>query len=251
MDTIRVLFVGETYTGVHTYVRGSDYVTLPDYSDVKGAGFCDALNRGGDIRAELMPSQEVLERFPLSMEALSAYDVVVISDVGSNTFLKNPKADGRRFPNRLELLRRFVEEGGGLMMCGGYFGFSGVHNTARYGMTPLAAALPVEISNYDDRIECPEGACPRVLMPEHPVFDGVLGAWPAFCGYNRVAAKQDSQVLADVCGDPFIVTAPYGEGRTLAFTSDCTPDWATQAFLDWDGSGRFFQNAVRWLAGRL
>lgn len=112
MDTIRVLFVGETYTGVHTYVRGSDYVTLPDYSDVKGAGFCDALNRGGDIRAELMPSQEVLERFPLSMEALSAYDVVVISDVGSNTFLKNPKADGRRFPNRLELLRRFVEEGG-------------------------------------------------------------------------------------------------------------------------------------------
>lgn len=118
-------------------------------------------------------------------------------------------------------------------------------------MTPLAAALPVEISNYDDRIECPEGACPRVLMPEHPVFDGVLGAWPAFCGYNRVAAKQDSQVLADVYGDPFIVTAPYGEGRTLAFTSDCTPDWATQAFLDWDGSGRFFQNAVRWLAGRL
>lgn len=79
----------------------------------------------------------------------------------------------------------------------------------------------------------------------------VLGAWPAFCGYNRVAAKQDSQVLADVYGDPFIVTAPYGEGRTLAFTSDCTPDWATQAFLDWDGSGRFFQNAVRWLAGRL
>ncbi|NLO85787.1 MAG: cytoplasmic protein [Clostridiales bacterium] len=247
MYTPKVLFVGETYTAMFTYIRGCDYVTLPNSSRVKGEGFCDMLS-GRGIDAQLMSTDAIAEDFPVTMEALQAYDAVVLSDVGSNTMLKKP-ASGYAV-NRLELLREYVELGGGLLMCGGYFSFSGIGNVARYGMTPLAAVLPVDILNYDDRVECPQGIKPVITQSEHSVFEGVGEVWPAFCGYNKVGPRADAMTLATISGDPFITAAHYGKGRSMAFTSDCTPNWATEEFLAWEGNGQFFRNAILWLTGR-
>lgn len=240
-----VLFLGETYTGSFTYIRGADHVTLPVYSDAKGYGFCEMLKNQG-IRAVHMMTHDVPEHFPVRAEELEGYDAVILSDVGSNTMFKNPSAGIRA--NRLELLRQYVVNGGGLLMCGGYFSFSGIGNTARYGMTPLAEALPVEMLNYDDRMECPEGICPSVLMPEHPVLTGIrIEKWPALCGYNKVLPKKDSKVVAAFGENPFLVSMEYGKGRTFAFTSDCTPNWATEEFLNWEYYPVLFKNIIQWL----
>ena len=39
-------------------------------------------------------------------------------------------------------------------------------------MTPLAEILPVEMLNYDDRMEHPEGIVPTVVKADHPVLSG-------------------------------------------------------------------------------
>jgi uncharacterized membrane protein len=56
-------------------------------------------------------------------------------------------------------------------------------------------------------------------------------------------------VLAHVDGHPLVVVGEAGEGRTLAFMTDIGPHWAPPAFLEWDGYARFWDQAVRWLAG--
>lgn len=248
MRTIKVLFLGESYTASHTYFRGSDYVTLPVYANT-GQAFADML-RGQGFDVDQLCSHEVAAGFPRSAQALAAYDVVVLSDVGSNTMLTNPKTeDGSRLPNKLELLRDYVKNGGGLLMCGGYFSFSGVNNTARYGMTPLAEVLPVEVLNWDDRMEQPQGIVPEITQPDHSVLAGVDNtAWPHFCGYNKVQEKPGAQVLARFGDDPFLACMDCGHGRSFAFTSDCEPDWASRDFLDWEGYPRLFTNIVSWLA---
>lgn len=248
MKALKVLFLGESYTALHTYIRGADYVTLPEYANT-GAAFADMLRTQG-MEVKQLASHEVIAAFPASAQALAEYDVVIISDIGSNTLLTNPPAPSKaRLPNRLELLRAFVENGGGLLMCGGYFSFSGVNNTARYGMTPLAVALPVEILNYDDRMECPQGVSANIRIPEHEILRGVdHAAWPYFCGYNKVTAKPGAKEIASFNSDPFLVCTEYGKGRSFAFTSDCEPNWATREFLEWEGYPRLFGNIIRWLS---
>jgi hypothetical protein len=146
-----------------------------------------------------------------------------------------------------DIYRAFVENGGGLLMVGGYFSFQGIDAKANYRATPLADALPVEMQVGDDRVETPEDPTPRVVA-RHPVVDGLPEEWPALLGYQRFGARGD--VLATVNGDPLLVVGEAGEGRTLAYASDIGPHWAPPAFLAWDGFARLWNQAVRWLAGR-
>lgn len=247
MKTPSILFLGETYTASHTYIRGADYVTLPEYGDT-GVYFAEMLRAQG-FSVTHIPTHDVVQKCPLSVQDFAAFDAVILSDVGSNTMLTNPKiTNGERLPNRLSSLRMYVENGGGLLMCGGYFSFSGVGNTARYGMTPLADALPVEILDYDDRVECPQGVIPEILQKKHPVFSGIdSDAWPYFCGYNKVRIRQQAQELARFENSPFLACMQYGKGRSFAFTTDCAPNWATDVFLSWEGYPRLFANILHWL----
>ena len=47
---------------------------------------------------------------------------------------------------------------------------------------------------------------------------------------------------------PLLVTWSYGKGRSAAFASDCSPHWA-EYFQPWEYYGKFWVQAVRWLAG--
>lgn len=247
MVTLKVLFLGESYVATHTYLRGANYVTLPEYANT-GTAFANML-RGQGFEVTHLASHEVPGLCPVTRAGFAAYDVVILSDVASDTMLTQPPVTGGPRVNRLEELRGYVQEGGGLMMCGGYFGFSGVGNTARYGMTPLASALPVEISNYDDRMECPQGMVPVVRDPKAELFCGLpAGEWPHFNGYNKTVQKPGAAEFARFGQDPFLVGMDYGKGRSFAFTSDCEPNWASQEFLDWDGYPVLFGNIIRWIA---
>lgn len=244
MGMLKILFMGESYTAMHTYFRGANYVSLPEYANT-GVAFADML-RGQGFLVTHLPTHEVPMKCPTDRKGFAEYDLVILSDVASDTMLTPPASkNGERYPNRLDELRAYVYEGGGLLMCGGYFSFSGVGNTARYGMTPLAEALPVEVSNYDDRMECPQGITPVITAPDSPLFDGIpAGEWPFFNGYNKTVLKPQSTEFARFGPDPFLAGMRYGSGYSLAFTSDCEPNWATKEFLDWAGYPRLFANIV-------
>ena len=64
---------------------------------------------------------------------------IIFSDIGSNTVLLHPKVwiDGEVFPNRLDLVKEYVELGGAFMMVGGYLSFQGINGSARFRGTSI------------------------------------------------------------------------------------------------------------------
>jgi len=68
---------------------------------------------------------------------------------------------------------------------------------------------------------------------------------PSLLGYVQTRAKPSSQVvLASEDGDPVLVWWRYGQGVSVAFTSDIESRWAA-AWLRWPGFGRFWSQLVR------
>ena len=243
-----VLVVGESWFTHSVHQKGFDSFFTSEY--VEGAQvFLDALRDRGHT-VTYVPAHEIATRVPDTAEGLDAYDVVVISDVGANSFQLTPQvfAHSVPTPDRTELLRGYVERGGGLLMVGGYLTFTGIDAKARWGRTPLAAALPVALHDRDDRVELPAGAAPTVLA-RHPVVDGLDATWPQLLGLNEVAVRDGADLLVECAGHPLLAVGGYGAGRSAAFTSDLAPHWAPPAFLDWEGYPELWDRLVRWLAG--
>lgn len=241
-----ILLAGEQVTSVSTFAKGFDFYTTGSYVEDGGALF-EALSQGNKVT--WMKTNAVPAQFPETMEALRAFDVVILSDVGSNSLLFHPEmlAKSIRHPNRLKLLRDYVAEGGGLVMVGGWMSFAGVDGRARYHGTPLEEALPVISKPFDDRCERPEGVAATVADASHPVLAGLPGDWPYFLGYNQVTPRPAASVLVKVDADPLLAVWQFGRGRSAAFTSDAAPHWGPPEFLNWSGYGPLWRNLVNWL----
>ncbi|MFF0159773.1 glutamine amidotransferase [Streptomyces sp. NPDC005263] len=242
-----VLVVGESWFTQSVHQKGFDSFFSSEY--VEGAQvFLDAL-RGRGHTVTYVPSHEIPSRLPTTAEGLEPYDVVVISDVGANSFQLTPETFTHSVPSpdRTELLRAHVERGGGLLMVGGYLTFTGIDAKARWGRTPLAAALPVSLHDRDDRVELPAGAAPHVVA-RHAVVDGLDGTWPDLLGLNEVTLRDGSELLVECAGHPLLAVGGYGAGRSAAFTSDLAPHWAPPGFLEWKGYAELWDRLVRWLA---
>jgi Mg-chelatase subunit ChlD len=71
-------------------------------------------------------------------------------------------------------------------------------------------------------------------------------AFPILQGYVRTSPKGPAQVLLETDhGDPLVAAWHYGEGRTIAFTSDGSGQWSGQ-WLNWPPFQGFLGNLVRW-----
>ena len=246
-DMARVLLVGESWMTHTTHVKGFDSFSTSEY-----AVGCDdwiGVLTGAGHQVDHLASHLAPTEFPRTPSAFSAWDVVVLSDIGTNS-LAMPQVvwHGGAAPNPLDALEEWVLAGGGLAMCGGYLSFAGFEAKARFAGTAVERALPVLISSTDDRVENPTDGTPVGTGTEHPVLAGVPTEWPRVSGYNRVIAKPGAQVLVTVGADPFVVTGSHGLGRSLAFATDIGPHWAPPDFLASSAYRTFWPAAARWLA---
>ncbi len=251
MANIRVLIAGESWTTHSIHQKGFDSFTTTEY--VEGVGPLRAALEGGGFDVDYQPAHVAAREFPATGKALSAYKCVILSDIGANTLLLHPDtfARSKPLPNRLRAVRDYVKRGGGLVMVGGYLSFQGIEGKARYHGTPIEEALPVEIEARDDRVEAPQGVKPRVLDKGHAIVARTKGDWPALLGYNRFKAKPDATVVALVGDDPLLVAGTFGEGRAVAFASDCGPHWAPPSFVAWAGYATLWRGIVAWAAAEL
>ena len=243
-----VLIVGESWVSQAHHVKGWDFFSSATYH----TGHQDlqaALEADGHTVTH-MPSHAAAASFPLELDALRAFDVLVLSDVGANTLLLHPDTwlHGKTTPNRLRLIARYVEEGGGLLMAGGYFSFQGIHGAARFHRTPVEAALPVTMLPVDDRVEEPEGFEVRLDAPDHPLVADLPTPWPPLLGLNEVTPRPGATVIASAGGYPLLVVGRHGAGRSAAWTSDIGPHWCSPAFVAWEGYARLWTRLVRHLA---
>ncbi len=245
----RILFIGESWM-VHTQeTKGFDVFTY-DYYEENVDYIRAAVTAKGDAEFVHIPSHRLELDFPQSLEELSRYDVVMVSDCGANTFNLPMSTFLRlqRSVNKLELIREYVAAGGAFVMIGGYLTFQGIQARGAWKNTPVEEILPVELLPGDDRMERCQGVVPTMRMKDHPVLAGLADReWPAILGYNKLLPKPQAQVIATVGEDPFVALMDYGKGRTCAFATDCAPHWAPIEFCTWDGYSLFWGNLIRWL----
>ncbi|PKA43676.1 cytoplasmic protein [Rhizobium sullae] len=251
--TKKVLLVGESWVSSATHYKGFDQFGSVTFH--LGAEPLVKALEGSEFELTYMPAHEAVEKFPFEMAGLDAYDAIILSDIGANSLLLPPAVwlHSKTVPNRLKLIKAWVEKGGGLLMVGGYFSFQGIDGKARWRRTPVEDVLPVTCLAYDDRVEMPEGSTAVVLKPEHPVMAGLDGEWPLLLGVNEVELRDrpDVDVLARLPEDqgshPLLVIGSHGKGRTAAWTSDIGPHWLSPAFCEWKGYGRLWINLLAWM----
>jgi uncharacterized membrane protein len=247
-EKMRVLLVGETWFVLKMHIKGFDMVPLGGYEDFS-VWFRDAMDTFEDIDLVHMPNHIALTAFPSKVEDLKQFDVIIFSDCGKNTISLYPEMFTVPMgPNRLDVVKAYVESGGAFIMCGGWNSFQGIRTIPGYHDTVIEEILPVEIQVCDDRVELPQGKKPEIIKKDHPIFSDLPKEWPLFLGYNRILKKDKGNILATIQDDPFIAVGDFGKGKTMAFSSDLVKHWGN-AFIEWEGYGQFWRNVFRWMSG--
>ena len=88
MANIRVLLAGESWISAGTHIKGFDQFFTADYA-IGIATLKQALT-GSDVELNHLPGHLVPSEFPSTVEAISQYNVVVMSDIGANSLLVHP-----------------------------------------------------------------------------------------------------------------------------------------------------------------
>ena len=246
-----VLYVGDDKLQSTHFLAGAESVQLfnrrlPDFEPLLGA-----LEAQDGVSIEHLAAHETVDAFPETVEALSAYDALVVSDLSLDTLLPHFRPEEFPGANRPQVIADYVRAGGGLVYCGGWMSFQGYHGIGNWAESPVAERLPVEVRNvFDDRVERPEGVGLGSIDRDHPVTEGL--AWdtfPALYGYNRVGGvREDARELATVDGDPLLAVRDVEQGRALAYTSDPGPKWGLE-LAEWTDYGTFWRRALEWVSG--
>jgi len=245
-----VLYIGDYKLHANQFYVGADtfqqfYGKVRDYEDL-----LEALEEMSEVEPEFLDGPDTMTDFPRSVGELQAYDALIISDLSRGTLEPHFFDDAIPGPNMLRIIKQYVENGGGLLYAGGWMTYQGYHGVGNWQGTPVEDVLPVEIQPvYDDRVERPEGAEPTVLDAEHPVTSGLdESGLPTVYGYNEVErVSPDSDSLATVDNNPLLAAGEFGDGRTVAYTSDPCIKWGLE-MVEWDGYESFWQNTLKWIA---
>jgi len=158
--------------------------------------------------------------------------LVVLSDIPA-TALK---------PAQQYALKRFVEEGGGLIVFGGFYGFG--HGGMAGSL--LESILPVKVDNVFDR--------KWISAEGEPVKDVWFGMIPGFrslgnCAWIHEVSLKDGAKVEMKAGDrPMVVTGSHGKGRVVVVLGTVmgtpkTPFWQSPAWQ------QELNRLTRWAAG--
>ena len=249
-EKLSILFVGESCFATTTEYKGIDHFSETNYGEAFGI-MREIFEKLGHSVTHI-PCHLVARQFPRTLEELKKFDVVMFSDIGSNTFLLLPEVvrAGKRAVNLLSLTKQYVAEGGGFCMIGGYMTFQGMNAKGKWKDTPIEDIMPINFLPHDDRMEIPEGADLCCTPGSHPVVEGMPGEWPYILGYNKSVLKADAQAHVVFRGDPILATCAYEKGRVVAWASDCGPHWAPAAINQWEMYPKLWDNLALWLAGK-
>lgn len=168
------------------------------------------------------------------------WDVIILSD-----YSRERLGEGDAQVDRL-----VRDTGVGLIMLGGWSSFTGLNGG--YRGSAVAGALPVRLSESDDRRNLPTGL---VLWPTapHAVTDGLsFRRPPVVMGCNAVVPRSSASVVMSAwelrcrgrgktpsielgTARPMLVVGEAGKGRTAAFMTDLAPHWCG-GMVDWGRS---------------
>lgn len=243
----KVLLAGESWAATTMEVKGFNSFLSSKYET--GLGWIDKAIEAAGYELTYMPSHVASTEFPYTIEGLKEYSCIILSDIGADTLLIPPEtfAQSIRRPNRCNLLKEYVLDGGSLLMFGGYMTFSGIQGQGKWHDCAVQDILPVELFPYDDRSEHCQGISPSVVNPDHPVVKGIENEWPSVLGHNKSILKDGSELIVEINGDPFIAVGDFGSGKSGVISTDCAPHWAPPEFCNWEGYNIMVRNMLDYL----
>ncbi len=215
-----------------------------------------ALESTQEHQVESVPTWDFYKLGPGESErTLAGYDVIMFSDVEAKNFQLAPSFFDRAkfgtqvltFPDRVRLTVEAVQGGKSALFLGGWLSFNGEMGKGGWGRSRLREILPLQCLDFEDLVESTEGftASPTVEGD----FEG-LDTWPPILGYNKTLPRQNCDVLLTVkeTGDPLVAVGSFGQGRTLAYTSDPAPHWGCN-FVFWEHYAAFWQRCLEYVLG--
>lgn len=148
-------------------------------------------------------------------------------------------------PARLEAIRQFVENGGGLVVLGGYWAFE----RGAYANTPLAELLPVELQSRGD---LPQDRAGIVLSPatssdwKWNKLD--FSAQPRAFFLHSLKPKPEAKVILQAGELPAMIAGTFGKGRVVAsaLTVNGLPTENALAYWDWADWPALLGQAIEW-----
>lgn len=188
------------------------------------------------------PSELALIKFPvdeLFSEHLPSFDAVVLQDFDAVPYGLAPY-----LPN----LKRYVTDGGGLVMVGGQFGFS----AGNYAGTALEEVLPVALPEGRGRVVDTTPFVPRYTAAgrDTPVMEAIRNLYgdrlPEMAGANVLDVPREGAVvlwahpsLTTTVGEPMplLAVGEHGNGRVIALAVDGTHRLSFSEFAS-DTAGR-------------
>jgi putative glutamine amidotransferase len=169
--------------------------------------------------------------------------LIVLGDISADRFT----------PQQLERIRKFVEDGGALLMLGGF----NTLGPGGYGSTAIAKALPVDVKKANVQKLDALQIAPTPKGLEHNILafgpkDETRKIWkslPPVSGYTAVSSvKPAAEVLVKTPGgDPVLVVQRYGKGRTAVFAADTTWRWIFNKGKFARYHKAFWRQLVQWL----
>ena len=230
---VRVLFVG-----------GDWKAQLPNYqgkTPLRGHFVRQEVDKAAPDKFEftLWTSYEFLQYG--DSQSLRPFDCIVVGDIMGQSVV----------PRLVKGLTAYVEGGGGLWYGDNHKAF--MFNTKELSFDPV---LPIEVVPF--RAYGPEACQPLIKEPvaakvvagNHPVVKGLdFASAPKLGGARYGKPKAGATVLATgPGGEPIWVAWERGKGRALWTGGVFANDEMSAEFAKWPEFGRFYAQALAWLA---
>ena len=213
----------------------------------------DALRSIPGAEVVSQPSWELYHMSPQAFnERLRWATTIIFADVETKCLMLHPDFFQRTkwgdeplvFPDRFDLLRDWVENGGHFHMNGGWLSFSGELGKGGWGRSRFHDALPVECLQHDDLVESTAGYKVRCKMPGHAMAEGLhWESSPPLLGFNEVRLREGSDCVVEIenRGEwyPLLATCTLGSGRVSCWTSGASPHWGIN-FMKWSSYREFW-----------
>ena len=195
------------------------------------------------VHAFLAHESDRSKFLPENEQDWAGISLIILGDIPADRFA----------PAQLERIKKFVAEGGALLMLGGF----NTLGPGGYGSTPVGGILPVDVKANDEQklgalrvVPTAEGLDHNILAfgpaaKTHTIWQ----ALPPLSGYTKVSGVKPlaTTLIETDTHDPILVVQPYERGRTAVFAADTTWRWIFNEgkFAHYHKS--FWRQLVQWL----
>ncbi|MEZ4776461.1 MAG: glutamine amidotransferase [Bacteroidia bacterium] len=242
------IHVGQTYIESPFEAPSKD-VEILNYA----APFVEALRSIPDAEVISQPSWELYRMSPESFEKrLNWATAIIFGDVETKCLMLHPDFFTRAkwgdepvtFPDRFDILRDWVNNGGHFHMNGGWLSFGGELGKGGWGRSRFQDVLPVKCLQHDDLIESTAGYKVRANT-NHPMAKGIdWDTIPPLLGFNETSVRPKAEAVVEIesMGKwyPLFAVHDYGKGKVSCFTSGASPHWGIN-FMKWNLYEQFWQ----------